>query len=111
MTNIVFPTKSEIREHILPIYNAVSEGDGPTAADFLDQAISVEYIVSGQLNYLGARIFFNYEDAMIFIDTNDKTIEAYWNGEKHLQLYYHDKMNLNDACKEMFKIAVSNRYS
>ena len=119
MTNTIFPTKSEIREHISPIFDAISEGEGLWACEasaqtpeaFLAQAINVEYILSGQLNYLGARIHINYDDAIILVDTNDKTIEAYWNGETYLQHYHYDAMNLGGACKKMYATAVSNRYS
>ena len=116
MTN---PTKSEIREHIFPVFNAISEGEGlwaceteaQTADAFIAQAISVEYILSGRLNYLGAIIMVNYDGAILIINTNDKTIDTYWNGETYCQHYHYDAMNLNGACREMFEIAVSNRYS
>ena len=118
MTNTI---KSELKERVSSIFKAISEGivdyqyanpsTGNIAHDFLDQAINVEYIVSGRLNYSGARILVSYGGPSISIDTSLKTIDGYWDGESVCQHYYHDEMDLGGACKEMYEIAVSNRYS
>ena len=118
MTNTI---KSELKERVSSIFKAISEGivdyqyanpsTGNIAHDFLDQAINIEYIVSGRLNYSGARILVSYGGPSISIDTSLKTIDGYWDGESVCQHYYHDEMDLGGACKEMYEIAVSNRYS
>ena len=118
MTNTI---NSELRKRVSSIFKAISEGivdyqyanpsTGNIAHDFLDQAINIEYIVSGRLNYSGARILVSYGGPSISIDTSLKTIDGYWDGESVCQHYYHDEMDLGGACKEMYEIAVSNRYS
>ena len=118
MTNTL---KSELTERVSSIFKAISEGivdyqyanpsTGNIAHDFLDQAINIEYIVSGELKYFGARILVSYGGPCISIDTSLKTIDGYWDGESVCQHYYHDEMDIAGACKEMYKIAVSNRYS
>jgi len=117
------PTKSEVRERISPIFDAISgyytredkeaflEGEDLTADAFLDQAICVEYIVDHYMAYLGAKILVNYDGASIWINTQEHTIDAYWDGETCRQYWYCEEMDLHGACREMFEIAVSNRYS
>ena len=112
MTNTI---KNELREQVTSIFNAVSEIDNASsdgnAHDFLDQAIDIEYIVSVRMECLGARILVAYGGPTISIDTSQRTIKGSWQGETVSMHYYHDEMDLNGACKEMYEIAVSNRYS
>ena len=118
MTNTI---NSELTERVWSIFKAISEGivdyqyanpsTGNIAHDFLDQAISIEYIVSDELNYSGARILVAYGGPSISINTSDKTIDGYWNGEIVCQHYRDDEMDLHGACREMYETAASNRYS
>ena len=112
MTNTI---KSELTERVSSIFKAISEGivdyqyanpsTGNIAHDFLDQAINIEYIVSGRLNYSGARILVSYGGPSISIDTSLKTIDGYWDGEAVCQHYYHDEMDLDGTCKKMYETA------
>ena len=118
MTNTL---KIELTERVSSIFKAISDGivdyqyanpsTGNIADDFLDQAINIEYIVSGRLHYSGARILVSYGGPTIWVNTSEQTIEGHWHGETVCQHYHHDEMNIADACREMYETAVSNRYS
>jgi hypothetical protein len=54
------------------------DGEEPTAFDYLQNALAIEYIVSSRKEYLGARIMVACGGPDIWINTRTNTVEGYW---------------------------------
>jgi hypothetical protein len=105
---------SDIKNHVEYIVNQIdgtdeswkTECDEPeyaSAFDYLQDALDIEYIVSGKGEYLGSRVLVAYGGPTIWINTRTKNVEGYWWSESHIASYYDDAIGLDDALRELWE--------
>lgn len=73
----------------------------PCAADYLRNALSIEYVVTATGHYNGAIILVSFGGSNIWIDTRWKEIRGFWWGERCTILYRHDELGIDDYLAEI----------
>ena len=77
-------------------------GDQISAFDWLQDALDIHYIVNGQGDYLGARILVAFGGPNIWVNTQARIVEGYWE-EKATASYMDDALALDDALAELWE--------
>ena len=73
--------------------------------DYLEDVLDTQYIADEDRNYLGARVLVAFGGPNIWINTQTKTIEAYWWEDKAFAYYENDEMGINDVLAERWEVA------
>lgn len=82
----------------------VNEDGGEFGAfDYLQDALDIEYVVSGKGEYLGARILVAFGGPNIWINTRTKTVEGYWWEGCATAHYSNDALDVDGACCELWE--------
>jgi len=76
-------------------------GDVISGYDYLNDALDIQYIVSGNKEYLGARVLVSFGGPNIWINTLNNTIEGYWWADSAFASF-EDNIGLNDALCELW---------
>jgi len=102
---------TDLQQHVNEIARRLSEGfdsadlndDGEelTAFDYLQDALDIEYIVSSERKYLGARVLVAFGGPNIWVDTRKSIVEGAWWGDKAVAIF-QDNIGLDDALSELF---------
>lgn len=79
-----------------------SDDDEGGAYDYLADALDIEYIVSGDKSYLGARVLVAFGGPNIWINTRNNQVEGYWWNESYSQRF-DDKLGLDDCISELWE--------
>ena len=79
----------------------VSGGLERSAADWMEEAYDIRYLVDSQKRYLGAEILVAGGGPTIWVDTLTKEVRGYW-GTDRVQRYFIDNLGLDDYCEEMY---------
>jgi hypothetical protein len=110
------PTKrdgnAELREHCEQIaerlrtgvfddFEPEEEGEEPTAYDFLQDALDIEYVVNTKGEYLGARVLVAFGGPNIWINTRSGMVEGAWWGTR-ANVPFYDGIGLDDALEELW---------
>lgn len=78
------------------------ENEGEFSAyDYLQDALDIEYIVSGDGSYLGARVLVAFGDPNIWVNTRTGMIEGYWWGDS-ASVPFKDNLGLDDVLAELW---------
>lgn len=109
-------TKDMLLDHVKTIADRLSQGiidpnyepydeDGdereePTAYDWLEGALDIEYIVNSKREYLGARVLVAFGGPNIWVDTKRKIVEGFWWGDR-ATANFEDHIGLDDALSEL----------
>ena len=80
----------------------IEEWDGPCAGHYLDDALDIEYTVSGRGDYLGSRVCVAFGGPNIYIDTRNRKVQGYWGGDYVERSYSRDALGLDDYLEETF---------
>lgn len=83
-------------------YLEQSPGDMVSAYDYLQDALDIEYIVSSNKEYLGARVLVAFGGPNIWINTRTQQVEGYWWGSQSIWGYSNDEMGLDDALQDLY---------
>jgi len=114
MTNTVKLTSNNVRTNFLQ-QNVQSiaqnlqhgytsdDGDEVDGYDYLADALDIEYIVSSEKKFLGARVCVAFGGPTIWINTKTKTVEGYWWNETEFASYDHDYMDLDSVLEELWE--------
>ena len=78
-----------------------SDGEEPTAYDYLRDALDIEYTISRSREYLGARVLVAFGGPNIWINTRTNTVEGYWASSK-AEASYIDTLGLDDAIADIY---------
>lgn len=81
----------------------VEEWGGPCASHYLSDALDIEYTVSRDVEYLGARVCVAFGGPNIYIDTRNQKVQGYWGGDYVERSYSNDALALDDYLEEMFE--------
>jgi hypothetical protein len=95
--NMTFETELEAQEYL-----DASEGELIDGLDYLSDALDIEYIVNAQKEYLGARVLVAFGGPNIWINTRTKEVEGYWWGDKSIQSYNRDSLDLDSALETLY---------
>lgn len=77
-------------------------GDQISAFDWLEDALDIQYIVTGKGEYLGARILVAFGGPNIWVNTQEKTVKGNWYGYRCEASFWADELGLDDACRELW---------
>jgi hypothetical protein len=79
----------------------LDEGEEPSAYDFLQDALDIEYVVNSKGEYLGARVLVAFGGPNIWINTRSGMVEgAWWSSRANVPFY--DGIGLDDALEELW---------
>lgn len=71
------------------------------AFDYLQDVLDIEYTVTSDKKYIGARVLVAFGGPNIWINTRTKTVEGYWWGD-YAEASFEDEMGLDEALEELF---------
>ena len=74
----------------------------PHAWDYIEDILDIQYVISGDCEYLGAQITVGYGGPNIYIHTRSCTVKGYW-GSDQAQWGYVDNIGLDDVCEELYQ--------
>ena len=74
----------------------------PHAWDYIEDMLDINYVVSGDCEYLGAQITVGWGGPNIYIHTRSCTVKGYW-GSDQAQWGYLDNIGLDDVCEELYQ--------
>ena len=109
MTNTVKSTSNHLKTHVQSIAQDLQhgytsdEGNDVSGHSYLCDALDIEYIVSSEKKFLGARVCVAFGGPTIWINTKTKTVEGYWWNETEFASYDHDYMDLDSALEELWE--------
>ena len=83
--------------------NDCEPNDYITGFDYLKDCLKIQYIVTGDSEYLGARVLLSFGGANIWINTQSELVEGYWWGDYAVARIYGDSMGLDDALRELWR--------
>jgi hypothetical protein len=91
-------------EEAIEDYGFEPECDGhePDAVWYLSDALDIEYTVTSDKEYLGARVLVTFGGPNIYIDTRKKEVQGYWGMDKVIMDYTDDAFNLDDTLEMLF---------
>jgi len=69
--------------------------------DYLSDSLDIEYTISSNGEYLGARILVAFGGPNIWINTRSCKVEGYWWGDE-ATADYTDEMDLHSTCEELW---------
>ena len=74
----------------------------PSAFDYLQDALDIEYIVNNKREYLGARVLVAFGGPNIWINTRTQTVDGAWWGDSARVSYSRDQIGLDEALEELW---------
>ena len=80
------------------------EGEEPTVADWIGEKLDVEYVVTSNGTYLGARILCCVGGPTIWVDTRSMEVRGYWGSDSYTRRF-SDGMGLDDALDEYWTVS------
>ncbi len=79
-----------------------NESVGPISGfDYLSDILDIEYIISSDRQYLGARVLVCFGGPNIWIDTHHNRVDGHWWSDSY-NAAFTDNIGLDDACQELF---------
>lgn len=94
----------QLKEHVRAIANNIHKGIPDISGfDYLNDALDIQYIVTGQGEYIGARILVAFGGPNIWVNTHTGTVEGYWYGDYATGAFLNDPMDINGACRELWE--------
>jgi len=105
---MIVKTKSNLQNHVDSIAHDLDngltneEGEPVHGFDYLEDVLDIQYIVTSEKQYIGARVLVAFGGPNIWINTQTKTIEGYWWDESAFASYYDDEIGLDEALEELW---------
>lgn len=79
------------------------EAPPQSAMDYLSDALDIQYIVTSNREFLGARVLVAFGGPNIWIDTQKQLVDGAWWNDRATVGYNTDRMGLNDALQELWE--------
>ena len=73
-----------------------------SAFDWLSDILDIEYTISGNGDFLGARVLVTFGGPNIWVDTRWGKVEGFWWGDS-ASAEFVDGMDIHGACQELFE--------
>lgn len=74
----------------------------PSAYEYLNDMLDIQYIVNSESEYLGARILIAFGGPNIWINTLNNTVEGYWWGDTFIT-HFDDELGVDEVAREMWE--------
>ena len=112
MTTTETKTKNDngLADMVKRIANQVNSGEYDnevggecSAFDFLCDALDIRFVVSNDLEYIGAEVLVAFGGPNIWIKTTSRKVEGFWWGDYAVSEYHEDPMGLDDALREIYE--------
>lgn len=78
-------------------------GDTISAYDYLSDVLDIEYVISSDGEYRGARVLVAFGGPNIWINTRTQQVEGYWWSDSCVMSYGHDAMDLDGTLQELWE--------
>lgn len=103
---------TELRDHVKGIASNLTNPDlmrgddlwengEPTAWEYSERALDVEYVISSQREFLGVRLLITFGGPNIWIDTRTMEVEGHWWGDK-ASAKFDDALDLHGYWEEIW---------
>jgi hypothetical protein len=109
MTQTQLKEDNKLREQVKHIAETLRTGHyetddecGPCASEYLKDALDIQYIISSDKQYLGARVLVAFGGPNIWINTQTQTVEGYWWGDTCHISYLNDALGLDEYLEEFY---------
>ena len=79
-----------------------SETEEMSAFNYLQDALAIEYTISSDRQYLGARVLVCFGGPNVWIDTRHNRVDGHW-WQDSCNMAYRDVMGLDDCLQELFE--------
>jgi len=106
---VIKKESNQLLDSVKHIANTIESGeyetdneDGPSGYDYLTDALDIQYIISSDKKYLGARVLVAFGGPNIWINTQKQMIEGYWWGDTEYAYYQEDNLDLDSALEEIY---------
>ena len=94
----------QLKEHVRAIANNIHKGIPDISGfDYLNDALDIQYIVTGQGGYIGARVLVAYGGPNIWVNTHTGIVEGYWGSDSATANFRNDPMDVDGACRESWE--------
>ena len=100
---------NELLDRVQHIANTIESGEyetdneeGPNGFDYLEDVLDIQYIVSSEKKYLGARVLVAFGGPNIWINTQKQMIEGYWSSDREVVYYSKDNLDLDSTLEEIY---------
>lgn len=115
-----------IKQHVLSIVEGLENGityascgmdheehdadrdDIISGFDYISDVLDIEYTISSEGQYLGARVLVAFGGPNIWIDTRRQTVEGAWWDDYYTESYHTDVMDIDGACEELYSCNIHN---
>ena len=105
----------DIKIHVMDVidmleshdYRVDEDGSDVTAWDYLTDALDIEYIVSNELNFLGAIILVSYGGPSIRVNTRTMEVIGHWWGDSYTESF-RDNLGVHEAAEELYECIQTN---
>ena len=76
--------------------------DQPTAYDWINKSLDIQYKKKKKKEYLGARILVTFGGPNIWVNTQYDQVEGYWGADQETWTY-KDNLGIDEACRDLFE--------
>jgi hypothetical protein len=83
--------------------NGCEPGDPISAFDWLENALDIQYIVTGSGEYLGALVLVAFGCPNIWVNTQEQSVKGYWWSDYAEARIDGDSLGLDDALAELWE--------
>jgi hypothetical protein len=76
---------------------------GPMSGfDYLNDALDIEYIISSDRKYLGARVLVCFGGPNVWVDTRYMRVDGHWWADSY-NAAFTDNIGIDDVCQELWE--------
>lgn len=108
MKNDAFEYAKRIADELKNLYynepDEDNEDEAETLADYLADALDVEYTLNSCRECIGVRVYVTLGGPTCWIDTRWNTVECVWGGEDRATVYIDS--DISDYINELFPVEV-----
>jgi|SaaInl8_200m_RNA_FD_contig_111_136380_length_765_multi_4_in_0_out_0_2 hypothetical protein len=101
LENGIIITQEEMDDNYYD-YDMYCAGDMVTAFDYLEGILDINYIISSDKQYIGAKICVAFGGPNIYIDTQEQVVYGYWGRDRAVLSYINDIIGIDDALEELY---------
>ena len=108
MTQTQLKQDNRLAEMVKNIANTIHTGtyktkdDSESASDYLEDVLDIQYIISSDKEYLGARVLVAFGGPNIWINTQTQTVEGYWWGDSSFSSYHNDPLGIDQYLEDTY---------
>ena len=86
-----------------PDCDSLKGSDQISGFEYLEDCLDIQYIISSDKEFIGARVLVAFGGPNIWIDTLRSSIDGYWWGDSYSCNYNFDAMQIEEALRELWE--------